>query len=352
MRQDEAARRSLSVVIAVLGLVSVLLGLAQLMQGQESTLRLYPITNAEDSVGFFANRNHYAALLTALIPLTGAWLIGAFDQRRSMRIITVTACLIAYAALILGLGMARSRAGIILAVVAAISSLMLATKDRRRETRRSFRAIGIAASVGGLLVVYFAFSRLLGRFETDLFADLRLTIARVTSGAIADFFPVGSGFGTFEVIYRMYEPREALMQAYVNHAHNDWLELLLEGGAPAAIIAFGFLTWFILRSIKLWRAPEENGATIDLFLARAATISIFLILLFSLVEYALRTTTISVLLAWCAALLTTPVRSTVTSETDTDPKTHLQVTPRRGSDRRQRRAAWSPDRGTAHHSFN
>jgi O-antigen ligase len=351
MHQGELTRRIVSLVIIGLGLVSVLLGLAQLMQGPESPLRLYPITNIEDSVGFFANRNHYAALLTALIPLAAVWLISSFDHRRSVRALMIAASLILYAALILGLGMARSRAGIILAIVATVGSLMLASTDGRRETHRGYRALGAAASVGGLLVAYFAFARLLGRFETSLLSDLRFTIARITGGAVADFFPVGSGFGTFEAIYRMYEPRDALMQTYVNHAHNDWLEMLLEGGAPAAIIALAFLVWFALRSSKLWRAPSEDIAVTDLLLPRAATITILLILLFSLVEYPLRTTTISVLFAWCVALLTTPVRSTYSRQTARDLPSHSRSPSHRRDGHRHRRAV-SPKRPMARRWFS
>jgi len=303
MQLDFAARRSLSLLIIAFGMVSVVLGFAQLMQGPNSGLRLYPITNIEDSVGFFANRNHYAALLVALIPATVAWLISAMQSRSDLRVLSITMWAIAFVSLLLGLGMARSRAGVALAVVAIFLSLAIATRRHSHTGRRGFFVVGVASVVGCLLVVYYAFSRLLGRFDTDLLADFRLTIAEVTIGAAWTYQPIGSGFGTFESVYRMFEPREALMEVYVNHAHNDWLEVFLEGGIPAVLIVIAFLVWFAIRSMKVWRASVAEQA-IDSLLARSATITIVILLLFSMVADPLSTTSLSVLLAWSAALLT------------------------------------------------
>jgi O-antigen ligase len=346
------ARRSLSLLIIALGLVSVLLGLAQLMQGPTSPLRFYPVTNAGDSVGFFANRNHYAALLTALIPITAAWMIGLIYDHRANRTLTIAVCLVGYAAWILGLGMARSRAGIALAILAAIASLLLAVTAQPHGRRRGVLVIGAATMIGGLLVVHFAFDRLIGRFDADILADLRFTIAGITGEAIWVYFPVGSGFGTFESIYRILEPREALLQSYVNHAHNDWLEALLEGGALAGILFLAFLIWFIVRGHRLWREPKGSDETLDRALAQAATITIALLLLHSLVEYPLRTTGISVLFAWSAALLIKPIQRGDANErrvrdlNHTGNKTHRHRLPRRGQN------AWTRPRSGWRRSIN
>lgn len=344
MQLDFAARRALSLVIIAFGLISVLLGLAQLMQGHNSALRLYPFTNIEDSVGFFANRNHYAALLVALIPATVAWLVSAMQTRSEYRPLSIAIGAIAYVSLLLGLGMARSRAGIALAVVATLLSLSLATRRRSPTGRSTFFAVGVASIVGCLFVAYYAFFRLLGRFDADLLGDIRLTIAEVTTGAAWIYQPFGSGFGTFESIYRMFEPREALQETYINHAHNDWLELFLEGGIPAALLLAAFLIWFAVRSMKLWRAPSLGEYVIDTLLARSATIAILLLLLFSLVDYPLRTTSLSVLIAWSAALLTGAVFATDFEEPDANRGHRRTARHQRTPEQRERRPARSRQR--------
>ncbi len=71
-----AARRVLAAGIVAFAFVSVLLGLAQLTQGSGSPLRLFAVTNSTEAVGFFANRNHFAALLYSALPLTAAFAVG------------------------------------------------------------------------------------------------------------------------------------------------------------------------------------------------------------------------------------------------------------------------------------
>ena len=57
------------------GVLSVLVGLIQVAQGQESPFRFFAITNPTEAVGFFANRNHFAALLYCLMVFALAWIV-------------------------------------------------------------------------------------------------------------------------------------------------------------------------------------------------------------------------------------------------------------------------------------
>jgi O-antigen ligase len=301
------ARRSLSLLFVAAGIVSVMVGLAQLMQGPDSGLRFYPITNPSQSVGFFANRNHYAALLYCLIPITAAWLTGLLSDRRPERWFGLVAAALISVALILGLGMAQSRAGVILAVLVAIGSLLLAGVAGNGSTPRNLAVLAATMVVGVGLAVQFAFFGVFARFNDGVIDQFRLTIASITANAARAFQPLGSGFGTFVPVYQMFEPPDALITSYVNHAHNDWLELWLEGGWPALAIVAVFLVWFALATIKTWRSPPHPGTSIDRTLARASSISIFALLLHSAVDYPLRTTALMTLFAFCCALLVEPI---------------------------------------------
>lgn len=304
---DHRARRRLSLLLIVLGVVSVLLGLAQLMQGPASGLRFYPFTNSSSSVGFFADSNHYATLLTLLIPVVAAWAVGIVYDQRANRFFALAICLILFSVLILGVGMAGSRAGVVLAMLATLASLFLVPIGDQGPARLALTVIAAAAAAGIILVIHFAFVRLVGRFDVDILADLRFTIALVTAAAVWHFFPVGTGFGTFAEVYRMFEPPSALLSAYVNHAHNELLEALLEGGILAGAVMLTFVVWFASRSLKAWRMLISPGRTLDRALARAATISLLLLVLFSLVEYPLRTAALSTIFAWLAGLLVAPL---------------------------------------------
>ena len=75
-------------------------------------------------------------------------------------------------------------------------------------------------------------------------------------------------------VYETFAPRTLLGESYVNHAHNDWLELWLTGGIPAILLAFAFLAWLAASTVRLWRSDEPQGSVLDLALARAAPIVI------------------------------------------------------------------------------
>jgi len=72
---------------------------------------------------------------------------------------------------------------------------------------------------------------------------------------------VGSGFGGFDPIFRINEPFDLLKTTYFNHAHNDFLEIVLDGGLPAALLLAGALAWWGYASFRAVRstlvAPDD-----------------------------------------------------------------------------------------------
>src|SRR5574340_1009361 len=67
-------------------------------------------------------------------------------------------------------------------------------------------------------------------------------------GILRDFPLTGAGFGCFQDIYKGYSSRH--WDAILDHAHNDYLELLCEGG----IIGFSLMACFILSVFyRSWR---------------------------------------------------------------------------------------------------
>jgi O-antigen ligase len=73
--------------------------------------------------------------------------------------------------------------------------------------------------------------------------------------AFKDFPLFGSGLGTFEHVFKIYQPEG--LTGYYDHAHNDYLELLLEAGIFGVLIG-GFFFFIVLRGIlkKEWRERE------------------------------------------------------------------------------------------------
>lgn len=306
---ERRSRQALTLALIAFGFVSVLLGLMQIAQGPQSALRFHSVTNPAEAVGFFANRNHFAALLYVILPFTAAWAIGLAGDRRPEIMVGVALCLLVFASLLLGLGIARSRAGLLLAMLASVGSLALTwTGSVPLVSRRGKRFLFVGSLVGAVLVLQFASIGILQRLEADLADDLRWELSRESLNIAAKFQPLGTGIGTFEPIYRMHEDVDRLRTVYANRAHNDYAELLVEAGWAAGALVIVFLGWLVVESVRVWRRPRmEKISVVDLSIERAAMITLVLICLHSIVDYPLRTTALSTLFAFSCALMIRPL---------------------------------------------
>lgn len=317
LQLNRRERRLLSLVVLGMGLASVLAGLMQVAQGPSSPLRFFEYTNASETVGFFANRNHFAALVYSLTLLAAAWaagnavVIGQGHDQKKFETASIATLVVSFAVLVVLIAaqaMARSRAGLALTIVALFGAFALAQWNRRAAKGVTpVRLMLGAAALAAIFSVQFALYRILERFGGDPLADARIAFARNTIEAAKTVMPFGAGLGAFVPVYAMFEkPRDIMIDSYANHAHDDFLELWLEAGIAGPVLIGAFIIWFVLRSGKVWRRSYRGGVEIDRSLARAATLIITLLLAHSLVDYPLRTGAMMAILAFACALLIDP----------------------------------------------
>jgi O-antigen ligase len=313
---EQRSRRILIMLIFVVVFVSVVLDVLQILGGDDSSLRFYELTTrGARVVGFFANADHHAAFLYSTIPFIVAWAIGLVVDHRRNRAIGLSFLTLLVLAIIIGVSATQSRAGMALLFVAGLSGILLAWRHGRGQSGRSLLRFAIGANVVAVILAFqFGFVALMHRAEIQGLEDLRWPVARITSQAAIANMPFGSGLGTFVPIYERFAPRETLQDVYVNHAHDDWLELWLTGGVPAIILVLGFLAWFAASTFRLWRGGQPEGPMLDLALAQAASIVIVLLLLHSVVDYPLRIPALSVLFAIACAYLIPPRRIALSAE--------------------------------------
>lgn len=297
------SRRKLSLLVIAVSFAGFVLGLMQLAGGSGSVLRFYAITNPDNPVGFFANSNHFAALLYSTMPFIAAWAADFFYGKQPGRIVGLCLCLLIFVGILLGLGLTISRAGLLLAIASGAGSLALVwiCGSAGRTRRAALGVLGAASLVGALLIVQFAFFGIVARTQQAVSKDLRVSIFATSGEAAKAFVPVGSGVGTFDQIYPLFEHPQDMTNEHINHAHNDWLELWLEGGALAALMLMGSVAWVARRGWQLWRTPRGMHRELDYALMRAGWIVIVLVLLHSVVDYPLRTIADMTLFALCAA---------------------------------------------------
>jgi hypothetical protein len=306
---SDAFRRFLVPGLACVCVISAVLGLAQLGGGDGGPLRFYEVTNRDFAVGFFANRNHQAVLLVLGIPLiVVAARLSASPQVAKFALWISSAIILFMLPMILVTG---ARIGIILAVytvaIAAVisrTSLPARYTRRRHSTPNTMQRYIAPAVILGIVVFTVALSRAVAIdriFATDAQQELRLIMIKPLVTIFWAFFPLGSGFGSFEPIFRQYEPFELLRPGYMNQAHNDVLQLAIEGGVPALLLAAVLGVWVIIAGLRLWRArPAEISRVLLIGRFAAAMLPVFFIA--SLFDYPLRTPLLGVvfvlLLLW------------------------------------------------------
>ncbi|WP_129793614.1 O-antigen ligase [Sphingosinicella sp. CPCC 101087] len=278
--------------------LSVLVGALQVAGGHDSPWYFYEITNYGVTVGFFSNANHMATLLVSAIPFLGALNMMARRRGRAAQksagLWLILGGLLAI--ILVGLAINGSLAGLGLAIPVAAATFLLMLRQRKMPLWALAAVLLLAAAS-----VAAVFS---GRFDNNLISDeaptdvvSRYTTFTTSFEAVKDYFPLGSGIGTFRPIYRMYEDPERVTTTYINHVHSDWIEIVLETGLPGLLLLLLFLFWWGRRTLVVWRAAEPD------YLARAATIASAAIMAHSLVDYPLRTAAIGAVFAACCAIM-------------------------------------------------
>jgi O-antigen ligase len=292
------AFRSLWCCAALAGglLVSVLLAAIQVTQGGPY---LFPIHNNGAS-GLFANSNHQATFLLVSVPFL-AVLIGGeqLGRRRSRKakegLGRIVIALGGLAVVLIGIALNGSLAALLLLVPVALASLAVALPKAERAARwMGGAALGLLLAGAGAVGI----ASEAGTSGASIAS--RTEIYQRTSAAIADSFPVGTGLGSFQAIYRQYEDPAEVNRFFVNHAHSDPLEWLLETGLAGGLLLLAFLFWWFARSWRLWRGESPD------LMARAATIASAAVLAHSLVDYPLRDPAIQALFALCLAFMAEP----------------------------------------------
>jgi O-antigen ligase len=313
---DASARDMQQALMLVLGIIlfSALLGIMQ--AGSDGT-SLYPyrITNTGAAVGIFANRNHQAVLIALVMPIVAYFVLDYQERRRPMVwALVVAAAVAALAAIVIMFNGSRLGAALFLVGLAGAAALFVGFRpynNRVTDLLKSGRNPGLFIGGGAAALALFAAGlwwfgdRLdgLARIaETDLDSEGRVRLIPYIWETVQSFMPVGAGVGSFDRAYRMHEPFDQLTLAYLNHAHNDALEILVEGGVLAVGLA---LVSFWLMTRAAWQAWRSGRDTYDqqAALARLGSIILALLLIGGLTDYPLRTPALAVMASLALIML-------------------------------------------------
>lgn len=316
--------RRLRLLVRTIIIFGFFLAIFGLTQSLTSPTRIYWIRELSQSTAFgpFINRHHFAGYMELAlgIPL-GLLFSGAIEKEK--RVIYLFAVGLMGIALML----TNSRGGII-SLMAEIIFLGLISsfgspqrhRDRHRDDeherdplaaqrRRPF--LGIAARIGLALALIAAMvvgvilaggegaiSRFVGTVNSDDPTTGRAHFWSVTLDIIKANPALGTGLGAFGVVYTQYDSRNGLYR--LEQAHNDYLQVLSDGGIVGALLGLVFIVMFF----KMGFARRKSKDRFRGGVATGALAGCFAVLIHSFFDFTLHTTSNALLFLILAALAT------------------------------------------------
>lgn len=299
-------RRWVIGAIAAVALLSAGLGAMQLAAGP-SAPRLYEASSDFVVTGFHANRNAAVDVLLIGILALATYAVGrsAEGKHRPSRV-AYPGIWVASGVAVLGLAaiLTASRAGIaLIPLTLLVTWAILALDPARRWNRYLGRiAIGVTAAIVAAAVALqtnAALGKVVQRFVGT--GDNRSDLWQDTLYVIGQYWPLGTGIGTFVPNFIALEPLEAVDPSAPNRAHNDYLELALEAGVLG--IALWALVAIMVASMAI-RAWRQGGSQRVQALFGLGTLLI--VAGHSVVDYPLRSMALASLAAVAVGLFTLP----------------------------------------------
>lgn len=282
--------------VVALGLVTVLIGAAQLAGGTEAATLYGSPHPGEMVLDTFANRNPAGLFLTFALGLA------ALLPAPRPHPVVLPARLATCALLLLTVALTQSRTALVLAVVPVLLGVLRGLSQRlpvhstARTAMIGLGALALVAVGAGALVVTAPgrIAATLERFETKdeprryIWDDALYTAGR--------HWPVGAGIGTFDTLSQVDESLENLTMRRAGRAHNDYIEIAIEAGAPGLVLA---ALWLVLIAWLSWLARASKAR----WTAWAGSAFLLAIALQSITDYPLRNQTILAFGAFALLLL-------------------------------------------------
>jgi O-antigen ligase len=257
-----------------------------LLQGISSNGRLYWLREPSNGgwiYGPYVNHNHYAGLMEMLVPIPLVIALSKLTDQRGRAVAAVAGAIMAGTIFLSG-----SRGGMIalLAELAILGVLLI----RQKKGIRTAVTVGLFAVVVVGVLVWLGGAELGQRIATmssashsDITNSMRMNLNRDGIRMFLRRPVLGWGLGTFPIAYP--EFRSFYTNFFVNEAHDDYVQLLVEMGA----LGFATMLWFMIAAFRSCLGKLGNWSTdINGSLAAACLLGISGILVHSLVDFNLQ----------------------------------------------------------------
>jgi O-antigen ligase len=279
-------------IMAVFGAVYAVFAI---LQGFTSDGKIYWVIQprAGSAYGSYVNHNHYAGLMELLLPFALMLSFGGAVRGPKRFLLSFAAMLMAASVFL-----SQSRGGMfaILVEIAFLAMVWI----RRFSPRKSAAVFAAFCLITALFLAWVAPPQVSSRI-TDFHDPARWLIHRDSLRMFAAHPLMGSGLGTFLSAFPHY--RVFYDGFFINHAHDDYLEFLLETG----LSGFGIGVWFL---VVLYRAGWAKLRAVRLsssaLTSTAALAACTGLLVHSLIDFNLHIPANAALFYVCSAVATMP----------------------------------------------
>jgi O-Antigen ligase len=232
--RDERIRRP---VLRAFALAAALLALLAVAQYYAAPNRVLWIFGSPDGPTFGPFESHAKlANLAELAMAVALWL--AAKERRRAGLYGGAAAVLAASVIASG-----TRAGAAVILLELVILAVLANRSRGRGIRWILLfAAAVAAAVGVL-----GWRGLAERLNVDPLRDLRVPILLSSLDMVRGYWAGGSGLGTWATVYPQFARFD--VHAFINQAHCDWLQWLIEGGI-AFPVCIGLMLAEVFRAAR------------------------------------------------------------------------------------------------------
>ncbi|HKM54602.1 MAG TPA: O-antigen ligase family protein, partial [Isosphaeraceae bacterium] len=243
--------RRLGIAAFVNGSLLALFGLVQAFSANPQTIYWsYPAPGATGVFGPFINRNHFAFHMNVCVGLGAGLLLSRYAGRGRMpgaagpspldardgfdRWLDPLALgmIFALALMISSMVYSLSRGGFLALLGGSVLGLAIRLPRSRCSTQGRIVLLTLVTALG--LVSWFGYDRVVTRLGTIgdelMRGGGRLAIWSRALPLVRDFPLWGSGYGTYQFVDVLHRSDASDAGMIVDHAHNDYLEALVEGG--------------------------------------------------------------------------------------------------------------------------
>lgn len=254
----EGRYRRAIIVILVFGGVIAFVGILQKLASPDA---IYGVRKHSGAIPFgpYINSHHFASLMVLISGIAIAHLLGSGISKQVKLLVAISAAVMAIA-----VPFTSSRGGVI-AYIAMLSVAVLAWFYRGKTTeRRSWIPIlaggaALGFIVIGTLIYLGGEASMLRGFgiqnPTDDISSGRFHFWSVAWQIFLANPILGTGFDSFAMAFTRFDTQSGIFR--VEQAHNDYLQMLSDGGIVAFLITIGFIVLLVRKALQ--RISEESN---------------------------------------------------------------------------------------------